>query len=474
MKRSNIFKLAAALLSLTSCTDYLGIKPKGFDVPSRIEHYEGLIYGTESTWIWEVFPYMSFEQTVCNSDAYSLAYSSSGAAVCNAYKWQADIYRQDDESSEWNSPAKLIYPLNVVVNGVKDAENGTPERKLALQSEARVLRAYQTFIMAQFFSRPYNSATAESDLCIPIITKASTMSNDFSRRTVREVYDFIVREMTESIPYLPDEKEHISRAFKFTGLVMLGKVQWMMGEWDNAADTFSAARECMSTASCSILDYASIVNGGTMAYPVDDLQNPELIYNLELLTNLLSAVYAEYYGTPTFSVKPEVLLKYFDKDDLRLCAYSGIKSGKTAYNNLSLNDTYYVNTSRLQGNIGVTVPDFYLMYAEVAARTGDEDLARELLTQLRRNRMDTAKAEVTASGDDLVRFAVEEGFREHMGYGNNWFDMRRLWNDPLFQDLKQMYVHSDGETEYRLTEDRLVMRIPPSILQWHPEYVDNQ
>ena len=64
--------------------------------------------------------------------------------------------------------------------------------------------------------------------------------------------------------------------------------------------------------------------------------------------------------------------------------------------------------------------------------------------------------------------------REYIGYGNAWFDMRRLWNDPLFQDLKTMYVHSVGEDTYTLTKERLVLRIPPSILQWHPEYTDNK
>lgn len=470
MNKNTIYHLATAILLLTSCSDYLGIKPKGFDVASRIEHYEGLIYGTEPTWIWEVFPYMSFEQTVCDSDAYALAYSATGEAACNAYKWQADIYRPDDESAEWNTPAKLLYPLNVVVNGVMDAVNGTEEQKIALRSEARVLRAYHTFIMAQFFGRPYNPETASTDPCVPIITKASTMSNDFTRRTVKEVYDFVVSEMTESIPYLPDEQEHINRAFKLTGYVMLGKVYWMMGEWEKASEAFASAMDALAASGCSFMNYASIVTLGEMAYPVDDLLNPEIIYNLELMTNLISAVYAVYYGTPTFTVKTDVMMKYFSKGDYRLCAFNGLKSGKTAYNSFTSNDIYFINTAKLQGNIGITMPDLYVMYAETAARTGEEDLARQMLTELRKNRMGASRAEVTATGDALIRYAVEEGFREHMGYGNNWFDMRRLWNDPLFQDLKQMYVHSDGQTEYTLSEDRLVMRIPPSILQWHPEY----
>lgn len=470
MNKKALYNLAIATLLLTSCTDYLGIKPRGYDVASRVEQYEGLIFGSDPMWAWEVFPYMAFEQTVCDADAYALAYSATRPSICNAYKWEADIYRPDDECAEWNGPSNMLYPLNVVINGVMDAENGTEEKKLALRSEARVIRAYYTFLMAQFFGAPYNPATAASDPCVPIITKASTIDNDFKRSSVAEVYDFVIGEMEESLPYLPDEQEHISRAFKLTGYVMLGKVYWMMGEWKKADEMFAEAMKAVDNSGCSMMDYSTLMVGGEMIYPADDLENPELIFNLKLITNLINAVYAVYYGTPTFTIKTEVMKKYFSKGDLRLCLYSGINSGKTAYNSFSASDIYYVNLTKLMGNIGITLPDFYIMYAETAARTGKEELARELLQKVRINRMDASQAVVAASGDDLVRFAVEEGFREHIGYGNNWFDMRRLWNDPLFQDLKKMYVHTDGETDYTLTEDRLVMRIPPSVLQWHPDF----
>ena len=69
--------------------------------------------------------------------------------------------------------------------------------------------------------------------------------------------------------------------------------------------------------------------------------------------------------------------------------------------------------------------------------------------------------------------AVEERMREFIGFGNSWFDMRRLWNDPDFQYMKAWYTHTDGTTEYTLSADRLVMEIPPVILSWHPEYANN-
>ena len=75
-----------------------------------------------------------------------------------------------------------------------------------------------------------------------------------------------------------------------------------------------------------------------------------------------------------------------------------------------------------------------------------------------------------ADGDELIKFIVAERVREFVGYGNLWFDMRRLWDDPLFAFMKELYTHTDGEKVYTLTEERLTMQIPPQITAWHPEY----
>jgi len=99
------------------------------------------------------------------------------------------------------------------------------------------------------------------------------------------------------------------------------------------------------------------------------------------------------------------------------------------------------------------------------------------LYELRSNRMPVDKANIPSSvstKDDLVKFTVAERIRENFGTGLIWYDMRRLWDDPLFQDLKQYYTRTDGTNTYTLTKARLTMRIPPSIMIWNPDYAQNE
>ncbi len=462
--------LIAGILLLDGCEDYLDVKPRGYDVAEKVAHYEGLLYGTETIMLNEVFPYMCFEWET-NSEAYENIYSLMGADVTNAYKWEEHIFRPDENCGEWNHFAGLLYPINVVANGVMDAIDGTPEQKRALYAEARVLRAYMTFMMAQFFGEPYDAAKAETSLSVPIITKAATVGNDFTRRTMKEVYNFVITEMTQAIPDIPIRKEHHLRAFSVTANAMLGRVYWTMGDYENAVKSLGTAMEQLSLAGCGLIDYNTMEVEGEIAYPVDDLLNPELVYNVESMSNIWSSMYPSYYGSVLLYLKWDLLKSHYTKSDLRLCFISGLESGVTAYKKFNNTDTYYINLSKFVGNIGITVPDLYLMYCESLARTGEYDTARALLEELRRTRISGDDYTVDAAdGDELIKFIVAERVREFVGYGNLWFDMRRLWSDPLFEFMKEFYTHTDGEQIYTLSEERLTMNIPPQITAWHPEY----
>ena len=62
--------------------------------------------------------------------------------------------------------------------------------------------------------------------------------------------------------------------------------------------------------------------------------------------------------------------------------------------------------------------------------------------------------------------------REQIGFGTSWFDMKRIWNDPVFQYMKDYYVHTVGNETYTLSQDRLDFQYPPSVTAWHPEYLE--
>ncbi len=474
-----LLTIVSLILILPGCSKYLDVKPRGKDVPYKLEHYEGLLFGKTADYT-TVFPYMSFEYTV-DADGFALFYSSpGGASKSRAYQYEADIFLGEESSTEWNSPTSMFYTLNVIVNEVLDASDGTESEKEAILAEAQMLRAWYTFLMVQNFGKPYNEETAASDLGVPIIKEASIMGINYTRATLAETYDYILIEMKEALPLLQEREIHPLRVFSPTGNAMLGKVYWMMGKYAEALPYLETAMAELSTDSkAGLLDYNNLIDAGEMFSFPTDINNSETLYNITDIPRLWLAFNPAYFGAPLLTLKKEVLQKYYTAGDCRLALISGVESWETAYNSFdpsSPTEQYYPNTTHISSNWGVTIPDVYLMYAECLARTNSLGVAKQTLFDFRQNRMPAGDAEIpssVSSQEDLIKFIVAERMRENMGSGLTWYDTRRLWDDPLFQDMKDYYTHTDGTETHTLTEERLTMRIPPSVMSWNPDFTNN-
>ena len=455
--------LTATLLALCSCTKYLDVKPRGYDIASRVEHYEGMLYGSDMAFMNTSYAYRSME-CYTDTDGYANAYSQIGSYACNSFQWSREVYREDQVCGEWNSFTTLLYHYNVIIAEVMEAEGGTEEDKRAILSEARMLRAWCTFMMSFFFGE------------VPIIRKASTIENSFPLSSIEEVKSFIIKEMSESVDYLRDVPEHYLRVFRPTGHGLYGKVLFMYGEYDKACEELKKCLDLVKgQPSLGLIDYRPLMDAnGDIDYPVRADVNPERLFYVVDMPRLWSSVYASMYNSLMFGVRNDLLELFFpDRRDCRLAFHSTVSNGTSAYKKYSSKEVYAANMANIATNVGLDLAEVYTMYAECLARKGDTAGAADILLELRRHRMDEGHEAIpanVATKDDYVRFAFEERMREQFGFGTSWFDMKRLWDDPLFQYLKPLYVHTAGSETYTLTEDALYMAYPPTVMAWHPEY----
>ena len=487
--RYNIFFLLWGLL-LCGCDDFLDVKPKGKDIPEKIAHYDGLFNNTILTNL--IFSKVNENGSITaqQSEIYFIymtdelitdeaSYANMGRSARAAYTYDPDIFLEEDYSAEWSAAYQQIYLYNVIANGVMDAEDGTTQKKKELLAEARVGRAFMHFYLTQFFCKPYQEATAVTDPGVPVVTKANSGETSFSRGTVKDVYDFVTKELEEACPDLPLQTQHRQRVYRAAGYFMLGKVYMAMGEYGKALKALEIAYEGTQNSSIilELFDYnQEIYNWGytgapntwgmSCTYPINlSEDNNELTYNKQV--SILPITLFLY--PPQVYVKPEYMALY-SKNDHRAKFFSDKDyTGVTQW-------PYSKRVCRYMFTVCGDLPDLYLMLAECKARTGDETGARADLLTLREKRMPAAEAAIPASvnsKEKLIRFVLEERTREFMMSGMRWFDIRRLWNDPLFQDDKKNYTHKVGEQTYTLTEDRLTYRIPPKVMSFNSGWVDN-
>lgn len=484
--------ISCAILLLVGCKDFLDLKPKGKDIPETIDHYNGMFNSTTLTSItyslvtelgtklgenilYNIF--MSDELTATQSSISYLDFKMN-----QAYGWEGKIFSEEDNACEWASIYQQIYTFNVIINDVLDATGGTDKRKLELQAEARVNRAFRYLILAQYFGKPYDESTSASDLCVPIIEEGDMNLKNLKRNTVREVYDFIIKELEESCPDLVESTNHPLRIYQCAGWFFLGRAYWMKGDYENARIALEKALKCseINATGLQLWDYNQMISqwgynpskphAWTSGFPANNTgANKEVIYNYQYAISTISSA----TGQPKLFVKDEYMDLY-GEDDLRRRFFSNKATSGTpleGYRRLPCRTTF---------SLGADMTDLYLMLIECQVRSTDLSIQNEgrvNLEYFRRHRMPAETAVIPDDIDNqekLIRFVVEERLREYTMTGIRWFDMRRLWNDPLFQDLKSGYTHTDGVNNYTLTEDRLVYQIPPKVLVFNENWLDNK
>lgn len=468
------------------CKKFLDLTPKGLDIIKTTEQYNGLFNNTN------LFSYLNVRNQpggvtlalgsaempfFMGDDVYSSSAFLSAIptiALQNGFKWKADLYLPTDESNDWGAFYNQLYTFNLVANGVMDAEGTDISLKKELLAEARTCRAFNHFLVANLFGQPYNPATANTDLAIPIVTAADINAANFSRATVQELYDFVISELSAAIPDLKDKPYHRLRMSKPAAQYMLGMVHFQMrnytaalGELNNCRNGLSGSvipftlynyNSTMTTAPPSGWYTASQPWRGASGYPLQ--------YNSTETIFLRQISISATINRNCLFLKPGILSLYSANDFRKRLFYNkNVSTGTVTLPG-------FIRNSPTNTNFGPNLPNLLLMLAEAKARTNDLAGAKADLEELRKNRMPVAESTVTAGTQDaMVRFCLDERHREFASSGMRWLDMRRLYLDPVYNNLDRT-KQFDAET-FTLTDERLTMRIPPQILQYNPGMIDN-
>ncbi len=460
-----LYPILALALVLQSCNpdDFLGIKPRGKDIPTKYKHYDGLMTAFEMI-RWQLagnrlfFPLLSDEYTLAEKNVPVLTQNAYTQGV-ECFKYNPDFLLEDDVPYDWGYNSNM-YAYNLIINNVLSCTDATEEQKLSTQSEARVNRAWILFRMAQIYLKPYNASYAADTPGLPIIRESSTMTESFERGTMKDLFDFIVTEMEESCKNIHNNTAYIFRTEKADAYTMLGKVYHYMGNYEEALKNLRLAKQYAEESSAAIITDLNTVADDKVprdgVLHMNETQNMRDIWCPNYAIGYYSAT-----AVPSLLVK-EKYFNLFEEGDRRALRFSLHEGNHGAWDQ----DT----------PMGVCSYNLYLVLAECEARVGDQANAKAALEHVRKFRMVPGKESVPAeinTKDKLIRYAFEEWLRENLGTGKFYFEMKRLWNDPLFQDLKADYKHEIiGTNEvYPFTEAQLEMPIPKSVLKWNTNWV---
>jgi len=446
-------KFSILLLSgflLSGCNRYLDVDPKGYTLLKNVEDYD-LWMNDQKLWI-QPFDLNYLSDFVDFPNAAVPATSPTELL----YTWAPQY---TDDAGFWGAHYSIINAYNSVINGVESAVGGTERQKKQLKAEALLGRAYNYLFLVNEYAKSYDSATAATDPGVPFVTSDDVAQDVPPRSSVKVVYDRIIKDITDAIPFLPeDNSKNRFRASVAAAYSVLARVYLNAHNYEKARE--SAERALQNTTGQAVIDYNAVANA-TALQPID--LREDVIF-------ARTAGSEVYYPSTSF-------LKTFDVNDKRLRFFY------TPLGDFSFpirGGVYYFPSGSLAAtnvlaNSGTSVQEMKLIIAEAAARSGDLDEALKQLDEVRRNRITTANYVPYSSTDPeyVLEKVLEERRFEFPFNGIRWFDMRRLAAEGRVTDFTRLDAQGNIIARLEPNSARYTLQIPAMVLQYNPDMKQN-
>ncbi len=359
---------------LTSCDDYLDVVPKGEKIPTTLADFEELMryeYGCQRVDVTQALILLN-DRYVSESDlSYYPLYKAN-------YLWDETADRielnNSDEGTYYNSYS-AISTFNLVVENALTSTEATDDEKYEVWAQAKVLRAMTYFNLANFYADTYDSSTASSKLSVPLITSAD-INAAYTQVTIQEMYDFMLKDMEEALPYLPEESATVLHPNLGTAYAFYARLYLQMG---NYTDALTYANKALAENS-SLYDWTAYYETNK-----DIIEDPD---NYIRTVSPMGYDYDENYdfrhGSTSYSTSEKYLLPEraarFEDGDARFLSRWKLRTvGSSTY--------YYSTLSGYFNYGGITTVEVYLIKAECLARAGQIDDAMDLLNQVRKTRI---------------------------------------------------------------------------------------
>ena len=472
MKRIKLYilPLIAAVL-FAGCDDFLDNKPKGYTIPSSYEDYEKLFNYINNT-VDAYSGYLTDDiKFLDNSDDYGSDYIfiNQYDEVKNLYSFQpGQIYIDGSKDYTWNDAYDRIFTYNTIVNAVMGSNGSTEANKNRIRSESLIARAMEYLYLVNLYGAQYNEATASSDYGVPYL-KEGSVNQSYSRNTVAEVYEYILKDIEEALPGLSKVTNFTTHPDKNSGYALRAKVYLCMGDYTNA---LKDANEVLKTRKelLNLNDYemtegttwgrVHIKGDNTQRLP--DINHPEAIFTRfsnsdhrygSCMSDDLRALFKKDLPAGARDLRKEY---YFSEDYVNLGRMEYIP-GEVAY-------VLYADE-----NGGLSTVETLMIAAECEARIGSKETAMEYVNLLRNNRIENNVALSASTKEEALKLVLEEKRREFCMKGAfRYMDMKRL---NLEDEFKKTVTHTvDGET-YTLAPGDLkwIFPVNQEILDFQPD-----
>lgn len=412
-RTEELFYLLLLSIFLMSCKkNWLDAKPDtSLVVPSSLKDFQALLDNSSNTFNVDqpAFGEISSTDFYIQDGNWQALYTYPER---NAYIWAKDIYGGNQDYGDWNTPYKQVFYANVVLEGINDITPSPDEQSEwnNIRGSALFYRAYAFYNLVQTFAKPYDSATANNDLGIPL-RLSSDVKQKSARATVQDCYNQIISDLLQAEQLLPVKPLYKTRPSVPACKAMLSRINLAVNNY----------KACLAYSDSCLQLYNSLVDFNTLD---STLPNPIPLFNEEDIFHSVLVSYGIF--DPANLIVDPTLYGLYNSNDLRKSIYFFDNGDYLSYRGS------YDQSTVLYG--GLATDEVYLNRSECFARLGDKTSALKDLNTLLQTRWRAGTyTPITATTDkEALTIITNERHKELIFRGIRWNDLRRLNKDPQF------------------------------------------
>jgi hypothetical protein len=445
--KNRIFKslFAALLLVTVGCNDeFLETEPTAFITQEQLAaasvNNPDLLRGTISGIYSLMFETGTGGTTGHNDfgqkgvDIWTDMLSGDMALSANTYNWYRNFvdYQSSTDFTRnecyipWRYYYRIIRSTNIVINalGGNDAIPTNAENRW-LMGQAKALRAYSYFYLAQLYTREYNA----TQMVLPIYTDPAQQAQPKS--SAADVYALIVDDLQDAITFMSDFNR--TTKTEINQYVAKGLLAYAYGAMGNNEGVYTLTNDIIANGGFQLTTSAQSAFPGAGS-GFNDVNSPAWMWGVDLTTNqgldLISWwgqmdwwTYS-YQGAGDAKSIDRTLFNSIPTTDIRRTQFSAT-SGRPLGKFFDPGRVYMGQRVITTDYIYMRVDEFYLLNAEAAAKTGRETEAKARLTSLLslRNSNNTYIAALT--GQALKDEIYKQTKIELWGEGKSYLAMKR-------------------------------------------------
>ena len=493
-------------LSLTSCNEYLDVKPVGKMIPTEVSQFENLLnYPYLIQYFMYDNNYGSFYATLGDNlkisptlMEYFYNETCPNLDILAAYIFYTPIQRANNTPPTWIYSYRNIGYFNNVVDGVSAIDQESDYAK-GVMAEARAGRAWLYMYLALTYGPMYNPSGANDTPVVPLRISGDPTVDNGPLATTEELFNQVKEDLDYACEYCPISTHNPTRINKAGAYALRAEYHMFKRDWaamlSDSRTAWQLALQDKGSVDNLIYDFKDFYYVATTAINVQPGVSPETAMNFRgpdndfdkssSRENLIYRTAPSNYGTGRYYPADDWLAIFDQKSDMRWPLFALTAPGYSrAVGGVTYSDgitQLYFRGQHLSVTESVTYPLLLLTKAEAEARNNNLSTALSDLNTLRRYRYDYGTGQSTdltggssMSQDQLLNEILTERRREQpLVSFQRTVDLKRYVYDSGKPWSKSVITHTCGDKTYsKPITDPIFQSIPfdDAVLGYNPQW----